>query len=214
MRRLAAIASGASLIALAACSSSNDAPSGGSTCTPDPTVLATARDCRSDDQCPCGAHCSLGACSSDCGVGASSKSCSAGARCDSFGRCRAPGDDAPIRRSRQGHRAVSRSKPRTSRFLPEDRRSSLSSGESRARTDAHRRQPRLRAAMRAQRTLADRVCGRRTEGGHGARGERAGRSESSRIPGKSAMRKSPLAVAGGKSPSMAWARSAFSAADT
>jgi hypothetical protein len=98
MRGLFAIAFGASLLALGACSSSsNDAPQGGATvCTPNAQILATARDCRSDDQCACGAHCALGLCTSDCGVGAPDKTCSAGARCDSFGRCRAAGDDTPI----------------------------------------------------------------------------------------------------------------------
>jgi hypothetical protein len=99
MRGLFAIAVGASFLALGACSSSsNDAPQPGAAaaCTPNAELLATPRDCRSDDQCACGAHCALGTCTSDCGVGAASKTCSAGARCDSFGRCRAADDTTPI----------------------------------------------------------------------------------------------------------------------
>lgn len=57
-------------------------------CTPDPARIAARRECRADDQCPCGAHCALGQCVAQC---ASSADCTAGQTCDVFGRCVAPG---------------------------------------------------------------------------------------------------------------------------
>lgn len=82
----------AALVAtLAGCGS--DSPSSAAvTCTPDPALVAAGRACRTDDECPCGAGCSLGVCGAQC---ASSADC-AGGSCDRFGRCRAAGDDAVI----------------------------------------------------------------------------------------------------------------------
>jgi hypothetical protein len=79
-------------LALAACAllegcSNNEATS--STCTPDPALIGAHRECRADDQCPCGSHCGLGQCIAECGQGTE---CASGQRCDSFGRCR--GDSA------------------------------------------------------------------------------------------------------------------------
>lgn len=45
----------------------------------------TPRRCRTDDDCGCLSHCSLGACVSECEIAAD---CADGERCDPFGRCR------------------------------------------------------------------------------------------------------------------------------
>ena len=74
---------------LAGCSP--DASSSG-TCTPDPALIAARRDCRADDQCPCGSHCALGRCVAECGA---DERCGPGQRCDSFGRCRGDGEGTP-----------------------------------------------------------------------------------------------------------------------
>ncbi len=55
-------------------------------CTPDATLIAAGRACRSDDSCPCGSHCALGQCVAACAV---DDDCGDGERCDRFGRCRA-----------------------------------------------------------------------------------------------------------------------------
>jgi hypothetical protein len=79
---------------LAACGG-DDAANGtpaGSKCRRDPTRIAQAADCRRDDDCPCGAHCTLGLCAADCLADAD---CADG-RCDLFGRCRDSDDLARI----------------------------------------------------------------------------------------------------------------------
>ncbi len=90
---------------LAACAGAcAPAPSGGdggndgatdgpvsATCAVDPARVREARACRSDDQCPCGAHCELGRCVAQCGP--TLGECAAGQTCDRFGYCRA--SDAP-----------------------------------------------------------------------------------------------------------------------
>lgn len=76
---------------LLGCSSSKADKSG--LCTPDPQLIAEARSCRADDQCPCGAHCELGECVATCDA---AHACDDGQRCDSFGRCRDSSDTAKI----------------------------------------------------------------------------------------------------------------------
>ncbi len=66
---------------------------GGSTCERNAALIAAASACRRDDDCPCGAHCTLGVCGADCTRAAD---CPDGGRCDLFGRCRAAGDPARI----------------------------------------------------------------------------------------------------------------------
>src|SRR6185437_9690435 len=78
---------------LLGCNSSSGNGAAGATCTPDPALIAQARECRADDQCPCGAHCALGRCSADC---SSASDCAAGQRCDQFGRCRASSDTGTV----------------------------------------------------------------------------------------------------------------------
>jgi hypothetical protein len=51
-------------------------------------ALDLLRDCRRDDDCPCGAHCSLGTCSFDCRTDGD---CADSLACDDFGRCREAG---------------------------------------------------------------------------------------------------------------------------
>lgn len=91
----------AMVVGATACSSSKPADTGGA-CTPDPTLIAERRACRADDQCPCGAHCTLGECVADCGA---KTACGAGQTCDTFGRCRAANDTskvAPLAAADQG----------------------------------------------------------------------------------------------------------------
>ncbi|MFH1812509.1 MAG: hypothetical protein ABIJ09_27500 [Pseudomonadota bacterium] len=52
-------------------------------------LVASAGTCVNDDHCPCGTHCALGTCTADC----SSDAQCGGGLCDSFGRCRAVGDE-------------------------------------------------------------------------------------------------------------------------
>jgi hypothetical protein len=54
-------------------------------CEPDQALIDEARECRRDDHCPCGSHCSLGQCTAAC---TSTDDCADGQTCDSFGRCR------------------------------------------------------------------------------------------------------------------------------
>lgn len=63
------------------------------TCTPDGALIAEARECRRDDQCPCASYCTLGRCAADC---ASSSDCESGQSCDSFGRCQAAGSEGIV----------------------------------------------------------------------------------------------------------------------
>lgn len=93
LRPLLAVLVAAPSIAALGCSNDEAAPA---RCTPDAVVLAKARACVRDDQCACGAHCALGECVSECGVGAPGASCASGDTCDSFGRCRKPGDTGSI----------------------------------------------------------------------------------------------------------------------
>ncbi len=65
-----------------------DVPPG--TCIPNPTLIASRMACRTDARCPCGTHCDLGVCVASCSA---ATPCAAPQRCDSFGRCREPGDD-------------------------------------------------------------------------------------------------------------------------
>lgn len=58
------------------------------TCEVNPALVREARACRTDDQCPCGAHCELGRCVAQCGP--TLGECAAGQSCDRFGYCRAP----------------------------------------------------------------------------------------------------------------------------
>jgi hypothetical protein len=51
-------------------------------------ALDEMRDCRRDDDCPCGAHCTLGTCTFDCRA---EGDCADGLACDDFGRCREAG---------------------------------------------------------------------------------------------------------------------------
>jgi hypothetical protein len=91
------------LAASVACTSNKATPGPvASTCTPDPALIAQGRTCRSDDQCPCGAHCALGVCGADCSA---TDACPSGQRCDQFGRCRQPEDPglvAPVATVAQG----------------------------------------------------------------------------------------------------------------
>ena len=91
------------LAVVAACTSNKATPGpAAGTCTPDPALIAQDRACRSDDQCPCGAHCTLGVCGADCSATAA---CGSGQRCDQFGRCRQsddPGLVAPVATVAQG----------------------------------------------------------------------------------------------------------------
>ena len=50
-------------------------------------VTAYSELCATDDTCPCGMHCDLGACAAACSVNVD---CDAGEVCDAFGRCIAP----------------------------------------------------------------------------------------------------------------------------
>ena len=72
-------------------------------CVPNEALIAARRECRADDQCPCGAHCELGQCIASCGA---STACASGTTCDTFGRCVAPG--TPVTQ-----RAVSAAAPGT-----------------------------------------------------------------------------------------------------
>ena len=54
-------------------------------CTPDPDRLNGVRRCQVDEQCPCGAHCTLGRCIYECLDGV--QDCADGQRCSLFGRC-------------------------------------------------------------------------------------------------------------------------------
>jgi hypothetical protein len=58
-------------------------------CLRDETLLAERHECVLDEDCPCGAHCSLGLCAYDCAVDAD---CGPGRWCNDFGRCGLPGD--------------------------------------------------------------------------------------------------------------------------
>jgi hypothetical protein len=73
------------------CSSSSEAT--GSRCTRDDALLDERKVCRADDDCPCGAHCTLGQCTSDCRA---NSACPSDTRCDDFGRCRSNAEDTVI----------------------------------------------------------------------------------------------------------------------
>ncbi len=55
------------------------------TCERDPAQIAEQRACVGDDDCPCGAHCSLGQCLAQC---MADSDCGSDEVCDDFGRCR------------------------------------------------------------------------------------------------------------------------------
>ena len=62
------------------------------TCERNPALVAQARACSTDDNCPCGAGCVLGLCKAGC---SSDADCSTG-QCDRFGRCREIGQDPVV----------------------------------------------------------------------------------------------------------------------
>jgi hypothetical protein len=68
----------------------------GSACVAQP--LTEPLDCLSDGNCPCGAHCELGACVASC---SSDADCGDGQRCDSYGRCRLADRTSSIPRAPQ-----------------------------------------------------------------------------------------------------------------
>lgn len=65
----------------------------GYSCTRDPALMAMSIRCNSDDQCPCGQHCLLGACHHEC-----EQDTDCEGWCDSFGYCRADEDRIQIGR--------------------------------------------------------------------------------------------------------------------
>ncbi len=67
----------------------HDAGLEASACTRVGALLDASASCRQDDQCPCGAYCSLGLCTHDC---AADSDCKDKGWCDSSGRCRAATD--------------------------------------------------------------------------------------------------------------------------
>jgi hypothetical protein len=58
-------------------------------CVRDPALIAERRACRVDDDCPCGAGCTLGECVASC---TTDGDCAGGGWCDQFGACRAAAD--------------------------------------------------------------------------------------------------------------------------
>ncbi len=64
----------------------------GPICSPSADLVAAGLACHADDDCPCGAHCTLGRCAADCQT---ALDCDAG-YCDIFGRCRALDDTSII----------------------------------------------------------------------------------------------------------------------
>lgn len=62
-------------------------------CERDVAAIEARPDCDTDDDCPCGAHCSLGICEAECTADAE---CGDGRVCDSFGRCRGAGETSLV----------------------------------------------------------------------------------------------------------------------
>ncbi len=78
------------------------APAG---CPRDEGQLAESRRCLLDEDCPCGAHCALGACSFDC---TSAAECGGELLCDDFGRCSAADAPFAVRGASRGELLVDR----------------------------------------------------------------------------------------------------------